>query len=219
MGAGADDHLDLAAAAGHRPAGQFLDFIRGEGRRLPGGAGDDDPVGAFARMEIQQIIPRRPVQTAVGGHRRHNRHHASGKHQGLRRKYRYLKWRTCTVASVHPVEFGPMKQHIVISAVGGDRVGMVHELSKAIADCGGSISESRMTSLGNEFAMLLLVNGNWHTLAKLEGEFKKLADATGMNIQLRRTEERAARNDMLPYSIDVVCLDQTGIVAGLSGFF
>ena len=57
------------------------------------------------------------------------------------------------------------------------------------------------------------------TLAKLEGEFKKLADATGMNIQLRRTEERAARNDMLPYSIDVVCLDQTGIVAGLSGFF
>ena len=112
-----------------------------------------------------------------------------------------------------------MKQHIVISAVGGDRVGMVHELSKAIADCGGSISESRMTSLGNEFAMLLLVNGNWHTLAKLEGEFKKLGDATGMNIQLRRTEERAARNDMLPYSIDVVCLDQTGIVAGLSGFF
>ncbi len=112
-----------------------------------------------------------------------------------------------------------MKQHIVICAVGGDRVGMVHELSKAVADCGGSISESRMTSLGNEFAMLLLVNGNWHTLAKLEGEFKKLADATGMNIQLRRTEERAARNDMLPYSIDVVCLDQTGIVAGLSGFF
>jgi len=109
-----------------------------------------------------------------------------------------------------------MKQHIVISAVGGDRVGMVHELSKAIADCGGSISESRMTSLGNEFAMLLLVNGNWHTLAKLEGEFKKLADATGMNIQLRRTEERAARNDMLPYSIDVVCLDQTGIVADSS---
>ncbi len=123
------------------------------------------------------------------------------------------------MASAHPVEFDPMKQHIVISAVGGDRVGMVHELSKAVADCGGSISESRMTSLGNEFAMLLLVNGNWHTLAKLEAEFKRLADATGMNIHLQRTEERAARNDMLPYSIDVVCLDQTGIVAGLSGFF
>jgi glycine cleavage system transcriptional repressor len=27
------------------------------------------------------------------------------------------------------------------------------------------------------------------------------------------------RADMLPYSIDIVSLDQTGIVAGLSGFF
>ncbi len=112
-----------------------------------------------------------------------------------------------------------MKQHIVISAVGTDRIGMVHELSKAIADCGGTISESRMTALGNEFAMVMLVTGNWHTLAKLEGEFKKLGDAAGMNVQWRRTEARAARNDMLPYSIDVVCLDQTGIVAGMSGFF
>src|SRR5258708_15066081 len=105
-----------------------------------------------------------------------------------------------------------MKQHIVISAVGGDRVGLVHELSKAIADCGGSISDSRMTALGSEFAMLLLVNGNWHTLAKLERELNKLADATGMNIQLRRTEERAARYDMLPYYIDVVLLRQPGIL-------
>ncbi|MDE2304260.1 MAG: glycine cleavage system protein R [Gammaproteobacteria bacterium] len=112
-----------------------------------------------------------------------------------------------------------MKQHIVISAVGADRIGMVHELAKTVADSGGSISESRMTSLGNEFAMLLLVTGNWHTLAKLEGEFKKLGDATGLDIRLRRTEARAARNDMLPYSIDVVCLDQTGIVAAMSGFF
>jgi len=112
-----------------------------------------------------------------------------------------------------------MKQHIVISAVGTDHVGMVHELTKAVADCGGSISESRMASLGNEFAMLLLVAGNWHTLAKLEGEFKKLSDGSGINIQMRRTEERAARNDMLPYSVDVVCLDQTGIVASMSGFF
>ena len=29
----------------------------------------------------------------------------------------------------------------------------------------------------------------------------------------------SARTDMLPYSIDVVCLDQSGIVSGLSGFF
>jgi glycine cleavage system transcriptional repressor len=112
-----------------------------------------------------------------------------------------------------------MKQHIAISAIGNDRTGMVHDLTRVITDCGGSISESRMTSLGVEFAMLLLVSGNWHSLAKLESELKKLADTSGMTLQLKRTEPKGARTDMLPYSVDVVCLDQTGIVSSLSGFF
>jgi glycine cleavage system transcriptional repressor len=112
-----------------------------------------------------------------------------------------------------------MKQHLAISAIGGDRTGMVHDLTRIVADCGGSISESRMTTLGAEFAMLVLVSGNWHALARLETELKKLADAGSLSIQLRRTEQRAARSDMLPYSVDVVCLDQTGIVSNLSGFF
>lgn len=112
-----------------------------------------------------------------------------------------------------------MKQHLAISAIGNDRTGMVHDLTRIVADCGGSISESRMTTLGSEFAMLVLVSGNWHALARLETELKKLTDAGTLSVQLRRTEPRAARSDMLPYSVDVVCLDQTGIVSNLSGFF
>jgi glycine cleavage system transcriptional repressor len=112
-----------------------------------------------------------------------------------------------------------MKQHLAVSAIGGDRTGMVHELTRVISECGGNISESRMASLGTEFAMLLLVSGNWHALAKLETELKRLAETSSLSIHLKRTEPRAARTDMLPYSIDVVCLDQTGIVSGLSGFF
>jgi glycine cleavage system transcriptional repressor len=65
----------------------------------------------------------------------------------------------------------------------------------------------------------VLVSGNWHALARLETELKKLTDAGTLSVQLRRTEQRAARSDMLPYSVDVVCLDQTGIVSNLSGFF
>ena len=38
-------------------------------------------------------------------------------------------------------------------------------------------------------------------------------------MHLRRTDARPSRRELLPYSIDIVSLDQTGIVAGLSGFF
>ena len=110
-------------------------------------------------------------------------------------------------------------QFIVISALGSDRTGLVYDLTRIVLDCNGNIVDSRMTALGSEFAMLLLVSGNWHTLAKLETELKKLGDAGGFTISVRRTEPRAARKDVVTYSVDVVCLDQPGIVHNLAGFF
>src|SRR5687768_12148908 len=104
----------------------------------------------------------------------------------------------------------PMKQHqhLAVSVIGTDRTGLVHEFTRVVTDCGGSIGESRMASLGSEFAMLLLVSGNWHALAKLETELKRFAEGANLGIQLKRTEPRGSRTEMLPYSIDVVCLDQ-----------
>ena len=61
-----------------------------------------------------------------------------------------------------------MSQLIVISAVGTDRTGVVQDITKAVLACGGNIEESRMSTLGKEFAMLLLVSGSWHTLNRLE---------------------------------------------------
>jgi len=113
----------------------------------------------------------------------------------------------------------PMKQFIAISAIGSDRTGLVYDLTRVVADCGGNILESRMTALGNEFAVLMLVAGNWHTLAKLEGELAKLGESSGLAITSRRTEPRPARADMVSYTVDVVCLDQPGVLHALSGFF
>jgi len=113
----------------------------------------------------------------------------------------------------------PMKQHLAVSAIGSDRTGMVHELTRIVSECGGNVAESRMSALGAEFAMLLLVNGNWHALARIESELGRLAETGTVSLHLKRTEPKTPRIDMLPYSVDIVSLDQTGIVAGLSGFF
>jgi glycine cleavage system transcriptional repressor len=112
-----------------------------------------------------------------------------------------------------------MKQFLAVSALGSDRPGLVHEFTRTIADCGGSISESRMLALGAEFGLQLLVGGNWHALARLETELPRLAETNGLIVQLRRTEARPRRADHLPYSVDVVCADQPAIASGLAGFF
>ncbi|MGD9842475.1 MAG: glycine cleavage system protein R [Steroidobacteraceae bacterium] len=112
-----------------------------------------------------------------------------------------------------------MKELIVISAIGSDRTGLVFDVTRVILDCGGNVLESRMTALGSEFAMLLLVSGHWHTLTKLESEFKKLTESANINISIRRTTERGPRPDAITYSVDVMCLDQPGLVFNLAGFF
>jgi glycine cleavage system transcriptional repressor len=84
-----------------------------------------------------------------------------------------------------------MKQFLAISAIGKDRPGLAHDVVRTISDCAASINESRMLPLGGEFAMQLLVSGNWHAVARVESELMRLAESAGLALHLRRTEQRA----------------------------
>ena len=112
-----------------------------------------------------------------------------------------------------------MSQLIVLSAIGTDRTGVVQDISKVILGCGGNIEESRMTTLGNEFAVLMLVSGNWHTLSRLEKGLDKLTEDADLTFSIRKTSSRKISEDRMPYAVDVVCLDQQGIVYALANFF
>jgi len=110
-------------------------------------------------------------------------------------------------------------QLVVLSVVGPDRAGVVNDLTKVVLDCGGNIEESRMTALGSEFAMLLLISGNWAAIGKLEKTLEKLAADNSLSINIRKTDQRGDAEACMPYGIDVVSLDQPGIVFRLANFF
>lgn len=109
--------------------------------------------------------------------------------------------------------------HLVLSALGQDRPGIVDKLSKAIFDHECSIADSRMTVLGGTFAILLMVEGPWDKLARLEDQVKELQKELGLTIISQRTERRVPSGNLLPYGVDVVSLDHPGIVHSLASFF
>lgn len=108
---------------------------------------------------------------------------------------------------------------LVISALGSDRPGLVNELSLAILNCGCNVEDSRMTVLGGEFALILLVSGNWSTIAKLENALPSLEQRLGLTINSKRTETRRPPDPLLPYTVEVVSIDHPGIVHNLAEFF
>lgn len=108
---------------------------------------------------------------------------------------------------------------LVISALGKDRPGIVKTLTKRILDEGCNITDSRMTVLGGEFAILLMVEGQWNTLAKLEGAIPELESELNLTIIAKRTEKRLRSSNLLPYMVEVVAMDHPGIVNRLADFF
>lgn len=111
-----------------------------------------------------------------------------------------------------------MKQLLVISAIGENRPDTLHALTRAVRDCGCSIAESRMHLLGNDFAMQFLATGAWNMLAKLEAQLPKIEKDLGLRLSFHRTEERPTREELIPYTVDVVCPDQPGILYNLTDF-
>ncbi|MFN2308751.1 MAG: glycine cleavage system protein R [Gammaproteobacteria bacterium] len=113
----------------------------------------------------------------------------------------------------------PKQNFLVISALGLDRPGLVNELARCVHEAGCNLADSRMTVLGGEFAVILLVTGNWSAIAKLEDQLPQLAERLEMTLSSRRTEQREPGRDLMPYAVDVVALDNPGIVHSLAGFF
>jgi glycine cleavage system transcriptional repressor len=108
---------------------------------------------------------------------------------------------------------------LVLSALGEDKPGLIDELSRCVMNSGCSILDSRMVVLGGNFALLLQVGGNWNNIAKLENQLAGLEASLGLTITSQRTAGLKGGDDVLPYGVDVVALDQPGIVHNLATFF
>jgi glycine cleavage system transcriptional repressor len=109
--------------------------------------------------------------------------------------------------------------HLVIAALGEDSTGIIDGISRCILHSGCTVNDSRMAVLGGDFALLLQVSGNWNNIAKLEDQLPGLEERLGLTITSHRTSDRERSRDLLPYGVDVVSLDQPGIVHNLARFF
>lgn len=109
--------------------------------------------------------------------------------------------------------------YLVISALGSDRSGIVDQITKPIHMENANILDSRMTTLGGEFAILMLVEGSEQAIDNLEQQLPGQESVTGLTIQTRRTVKRPSSESVLVYMVSVVALDHPGIVNQLAGFF
>ncbi|HET7675142.1 MAG TPA: ACT domain-containing protein [Gammaproteobacteria bacterium] len=112
-----------------------------------------------------------------------------------------------------------MKQYLAISVLGKERPGLLREVTRAVLDSGCQVKDSRMTLLGEEFALQLLAGGSWNNIARLEAMLPRLEETLELEITAHRSHERPSRQELIPYAIDAIAADRAGIVHHLADFF
>lgn len=112
-----------------------------------------------------------------------------------------------------------MRNEMVLTLTGPDRVGIVEEVTRVLARAGGNVSTSRMARLGGEFAIIMLVSLPAEGAA--QAAFGDL-EAEGYSVVLRPVKATTEPDHAgwPAYRIEVCGADHEGIVhemaAGLS---
>lgn len=110
-------------------------------------------------------------------------------------------------------------EYLVISAVGPQQQHSISELSLLAARSDCNIENSRICKLGAEVAVIMLVSGNWNTIAKMEAGLSLLQEQLGLAILTKRTKMPTPSEDQLPYLVQIIALDHPGIVYEVASFF
>ena len=112
-----------------------------------------------------------------------------------------------------------MSEQLVITALGEDRPGIVDELSNALTEHDLNIEDSRMSVLGGEFAILMLVSGSNNSINAFINETPALEATLGMKLLVKATSKKPGTLTLAPYTVEVVSMDHPGIVRDIARFF
>jgi len=109
-----------------------------------------------------------------------------------------------------------MRRWFAMSAIGRDRPGIVADLAELIYECDCNLEDSRMTILGSEFAVLLLLSGQGDDVERrLSSGCKRLEWEKRLTVFIRPLDEPAPGHPPrgVPLECVVTGVDKAGIVA------
>jgi glycine cleavage system transcriptional repressor len=114
-----------------------------------------------------------------------------------------------------------MDKKYIMTAFSKDRPGIVADLTEVIYENGGNLEDSTMTSMLDEFVIILLFTGKEEILEKqLSTDCRRLEKEKGITAFVRTVETAARQTDekFNKKTINVEGVDQAGIVYKISRF-
>ncbi len=108
--------------------------------------------------------------------------------------------------------------HAVLTVLGGDRPGLVDEVSAFVLDCGGNLEDSRMVNLRGQFAIMMLVAGSEKVMVRLRDKLGTLRREGGVHAELTETDVDQPRTagTTIPYRLTTTAMDHPGLMQSIA---
>ena len=111
-----------------------------------------------------------------------------------------------------------MQNYLVVSALVENSSEIIRKFSKLSKTSGCNIVDSRFKVLGHELSVMIFLTGTWDAIAKIEDMLGILAKEHQIKILTNRTTVDKLQGDSMPYAVDVVGLDESGIIFDITDF-
>ena len=112
---------------------------------------------------------------------------------------------------------GDNKDHLILTAVGPDRVGLIEKISEFISSRNCNIEDSKMAAFYGEFAIIMLITGSSNDLARIGSDYREIESQTGLSFVVKTPPMKKPAEAFIPFRLTAACMDHPGIVHRISG--
>ncbi len=112
-----------------------------------------------------------------------------------------------------------MIHHLVVTAIGTDRTGIVNKVTRHISECGCNIVDSHLAILGNEFTFVMLLSGDWNAITQIEYSLPRKSHELELITLMKRTSPHTMGYYPMLAEAEILIHDEPGIVSQCTQFF
>jgi len=118
-----------------------------------------------------------------------------------------------------PKSIGRPNQQLSLLALAQEGAQVLRRLTDQAVSVGCNIVEAKETPVGNSTAIVLLADGSWDAIVRLEQAAPKTAEKLKLKLLTQRVTPATPPGDRLPYAVDLSSADKPGILSSLIEFF
>lgn len=111
------------------------------------------------------------------------------------------------------------QHHLVITALGADRPGIVNTITRHVSSCGCNIEDSRLAMLGDEFTFIMLLSGSWNAITQIESTLPLKGAELDLLIVMKRTHAQARQAMPATVRVQVEVADSPHLIERFTDLF